>query len=63
MDMGGLSPVKFNGIGMGSILATLKLWAVSFCRALTNTYQTSKRYYQEDCILSDRIFHSLLYSL
>jgi len=63
MDMGSFSLVKFRGIGMGNFLATLRLWAVPLSRELTDTYQASKRYYQEDCILSESVFHSLLYSL
>jgi len=63
MDMGSFSPVTFYGIEMGNFLVTLRLWAVPFSRELTDTYQTSKRYYQEDCILSDSVFQSLLCGL
>jgi hypothetical protein len=63
MDMGNFSPVKFLGIGIGNFLITLRLWAVALSRELTDTYQASKRYYQEDCILSENVFSSLLYSL
>jgi hypothetical protein len=48
MDMGNFSPVKFRGNGMGNFLVTLRLWAVPLSRELTDTYQASKRYYQED---------------
>jgi hypothetical protein len=49
MDMGGFSPVQFYGIGMGCILATLRLWVIFFSRQLSDTYHISKRCYQEDC--------------
>jgi len=59
-DMAGFRTVQFYDIGMRDILATLRLWAVSFSRELTDTYQISKRCYQEDCTLSDSVFHRLL---
>jgi len=63
MGMAGFNPVEFFGIGKGDRPSTLRLWAVSFSRELTDTYQTSKRYYQENCIFSESVFHSLLCGL